>query len=140
MPGIHVGLAAETSGIVDERVLATTLGSGGVAVYGTPAMIALIESAAVAALAPVLDEGQSSVGIAIEVRHLSPTPPGERVRARAEVIEVQGHRVTFGVQAWDETELIGEGTHTRYVIDVDRFMQRVQARQTRGARWGGGKD
>jgi predicted thioesterase len=104
------------------------MGSGSVAVYATPAMVALMESAAVAALAPVLDEGESSVGIAIEIKHLAATPLGQRVRARAEVVEVDGRQVTFQVQAWDESELIGKGTHTRYVIDVARFMQRVQAK------------
>jgi predicted thioesterase len=132
MPGIQVGLASEATAVVDERVLARSLGSGDVAVYGTPAMIALIEAAAVAALTPVLAEGQSSVGIAVEVKHLAATLPGERVRARAEVIEVLGRKVTFAVRAWDEVDLIGEGTHTRYVIDVARFMQRVQAKRSRG--------
>lgn len=128
MPDIRVGLASETTLVVDESLLATTMGSGSVAVYATPAMVALMESAAVAALAPVLDEGESSVGIAIEIKHLAATPLGQRVRARAEVVEVDGRQVTFQVQAWDESELIGKGTHTRYVIDVARFMQRVQAK------------
>jgi predicted thioesterase len=128
MPDIRVGLVSETTAIVDERLLATTVGSGSVAVYATPAMVALIEAAAVGALAPALAEGQSSVGVALGIRHLAATPPGQQVRARAEVIDVQGAKVTFQVQAWDEHELIGDGTHTRYVIDVARFMQRVQAK------------
>jgi predicted thioesterase len=104
------------------------MGSGSVPVYATPAMVALMEAAAVAALAPALPEGQSSVGIALDIRHLAATPPGHQVRARAEAIEVQGARVTFQVQAWDEQELIGQGTHTRYVIDVARFVERVQTK------------
>jgi predicted thioesterase len=68
------------------------------------------------------------VGIALDVRHLAATPPGQQVRARAEVTNVDGHKVTFCVQAWDEQELIGEGKHTRYVIDVARFMQRVESK------------
>jgi fluoroacetyl-CoA thioesterase len=88
----------------------------------------LMESAAVDALAPALPEGQSSVGIAVNIRHLAATPPGQKVRAYAEVIEVQGNKVTFRVQAWDECELIGDGTHTRYLIDVARFMGRVQTK------------
>jgi len=128
MPDIEVGLAAESTVTVDKSTLATTMGSGNVAAYATPAMVALMESAAVAALAHALGEGQSSVGIAIEIKHLAATPPGRSVRARAEIIRVEGHKVTFQVQAWDEVELIGEGTHTRYVIDVARFMQRLQAK------------
>ena len=128
MPELQLGLVSEATVTVAEDVLATTMGSGSVAVYATPAMIALMEAAAVAAIAPALDSNQSSVGIALEVKHLAATPSGQRVRARAEVIQVQGLKVTFCVQAWDEVELVGEGTHTRYVIDVARFMQRVQAK------------
>jgi fluoroacetyl-CoA thioesterase len=128
MPEIQVGLVAKATVTVDSRSLATTMGSGSVAVYATPAMVALMESAAVDALASVLPEGQSSVGIALDIRHLAATPPGQRVRARAEVIEVEGAKVKFQVQAWDEHELIGDGTHTRYVIDIARFMRRTQAK------------
>jgi fluoroacetyl-CoA thioesterase len=128
MDNLQTGLAAERSETVVESLLATRLGSGSVAVYATPAMIALMESAAVAAIEPLLPEGQASVGIALDVRHLAATPPGQQVRARAEVVEVDGRKVTFRVQAWDERELIGEGTHARFVIDVARFMQRVRSK------------
>ena len=128
MDNIQIGLAAERSETVTELLLATRLGSGSVEVYATPAMVALIESAAVAAIEPLLPEGQSSVGIALDVKHLAATPPGQQVRARTEVLKVDGRKVTFKVQAWDERELIGEGTHTRFVIDVERFMQRVQSK------------
>jgi fluoroacetyl-CoA thioesterase len=112
-----------------DALLATHLGSGSIAVYATPAMIALMESAAVAAIDPLLPEGQASVGVALDVRHLAATPPGQQVRARAEVLAVAGRKVTFKVQAWDEHEIIGEGTHTRYVIDRVRFVERVQAKR-----------
>lgn len=128
MDNIQVGLAAERTETVTESLLATRLGSGSVAVYATPAMVALMESAAVATIEPLLPEGQASVGIALDVRHLAATPPGQQVRARSEVTEVDGRKVTFRVQAWDEQELIGEGTHTRYVIDVARFLERVQSK------------
>jgi predicted thioesterase len=128
MDNIQIGLSAERSETVVESLLATRLGSGSVEVYATPAMVALMESAAVAAIERLLPEGQSSVGIALDIRHLAATPPGQQVRARAEVIDVEGRRVTFKVQAWDEQELIGEGTHARFVIDVARFMQRVQSK------------
>ena len=128
MPDIRVGLVAEATVVVDKGLLATTVGSGDVPVYATPAMVALMETAAVDALAPSLAEGQSSVGISLDIRHLAATPPGRQVRARAEVIEVEGNKVVFQVQAWDHAELIGKGTHTRFVIDMARFMQRVQAK------------
>jgi fluoroacetyl-CoA thioesterase len=128
MDNLPIGLAAERSEAVTESLLATRLGSGSVEVYATPAMIALMESAAVAAIEALLPEGQASVGVALEVRHLAATPPGQQVRARAEVTAVDGRKVTFCVQAWDEQELIGEGTHVRFVIDVARFMQRVHSK------------
>jgi predicted thioesterase len=128
MDNIQIGLAAERSETVVEALLATRLGSGSVEVYATPAMVALMESASVAVLEGLLPEGQSSVGIALDVRHVAATPPGQQVRARAEVVGVEGRKVTFKVQAWDECELIGKGTHTRFVIDVARFLQRVRSK------------
>ena len=100
MEKIRPGLFAERTTIVVDTLLATHLGSGSLAVYATPAMIALMESAAVAAIDPLLPEGQASVGIAVEVKHLAATPPGQQVRARAEVMAVEGRKVTFRVQAW----------------------------------------
>jgi predicted thioesterase len=104
------------------------MGSGDLQVYATPAMIALMEAAAVSAIGPLLSEGQTSVGVALDIRHLAATPLGHQVRARAEVTEVDGRKVTFEVKAWDEEEIIGRGTHTRFVIDVQRFMERVHAK------------
>lgn len=129
MENIQLGRVGEKTTTVSEALLATHLGSGSVEVYATPGMIALMEAAAVAAIDPLLPEGQSSVGVAMDVKHLAATPPGEEVRARAEVIGVDGHKVTLRVQAWDEHELIGEGTHVRYVIDVARFVERVQSKR-----------
>ena len=129
METIRCGLVAEKTAIVTAALLATHLGSGSVEVYATPSMIALMEAAAVAAIDPLLPEGQASVGVALAVRHLAATPPGQQVRARAEVVGVEGRQVTFQVQAWDGQEQIGEGTHTRTVIDVARFMERVRSKR-----------
>ncbi len=107
------------------------MGSGDLAVYATPAMVALMEGAAVAALAPYLSEGQTSVGGAIQVQHSAPTPEGGQVRARAEVTVVDGKRVDFEVRAWDEQELIGKGTHTRYIVDRARFFAGAQKKVSR---------
>jgi len=128
MSGTRVGLAFEATATVDEGMLATVMGSGTVAVLATPAMVALMEAAAIGAIAPTLAEGQTSVGIALDIRHLAATPPGRRIRARAEVIEVEGAKVSFQVQAWDEQELIGDGTHARFVIEIARFMKRAYAK------------
>lgn len=129
---IHPGAAAEQVTTVTQDKTARHLGSGGVEVFATPAMIALMEGAAVAALDPHLPAGQASVGTAISVRHLAATPLGAEVRARAEVTAVDGRRVEFRVQAWDAHELIGEGTHTRFVIDAERFLRGVSEKAEDG--------
>lgn len=128
MDAIRPGLVGEKTTTVDESLLASHWGSGGLLVYATPAMIALMEAAAVAAIDHLLPEGQASVGTMLNVRHLAATPVGHQVRARAEVTAVEGRNVTFTVRAWDEKELIGEGTHTRFVIDIARFLQRVETK------------
>jgi predicted thioesterase len=128
MDDIRAGQVGEKTTTVTEALTARHLGSGGVLVYATPAMIALMEGAAVAAIDPLLPAGQASVGVAVSIRHLAATPLGHQVRARAEVTGVEGRQVTFAVQAWDEQELIGEGSHTRFVIDVARYQQRLAAK------------
>ena len=89
-------------------------------------MIALMEAAAVATIAPYMPEGKASVGIELHIQHLSATPIGEQVVAMAEITAIEGKRIQLEVRAWDETELIGVGTHLRYIIDVDEFMERVR--------------
>lgn len=125
---INPGSKGEKSATVTPELTARHIGSGGLDVYATPAMIALMEAAAVTVLDPLLPEGQGSVGVALDVKHLAATPLGLTVRAEAEVTAVDGKRVTFTVRAWDDRELIGEGTHTRYIIDTARFMERASAK------------
>ena len=120
---ITVGLKGERAFVVEEKHTAYHLGSGGVHVFSTPSMVSLMEGAAVNAIDPLLPEGQMSVGIEISAKHLAATPIGKRVRAEAEVIDVDKRRVMFTIKAWDEHELIGEATHTRFIIDLDRYTQ-----------------
>ncbi len=129
MDSIHPGLTGEYQTPVTAALTARQMGSGSLEVYATPALAALMEAAAVAALDPLLQPGQTSVGTTLEVRHLAATPPGMVVRARAEVTAVDGRRVTFAIQAWDERELIGEGVHTRVVVDTERFLSRLEAKR-----------
>ncbi len=128
MDNIKPGVVGEKTTTVTQELTAQHLGSGGLAVYSTPSMVALMEGAAVAAIDPLLPQGQASVGVSLNIRHLAATPVGRKVRARAEVTAVEGRQVTFTIQSWDERELIGEGSHTRFVIDIARFKQRVQAK------------
>lgn len=127
MDAIKPGLIGEHTITVIDDLTAIALGSGSLPVYGTPALIALMETAAVAAIDPLLPTGQASVGIDIEMEHLAATPPGQPVRA--EVTAVEGRTVSFLIQAWDAHEQIGEGTHTRFVVDVERFMGRVNSKR-----------
>jgi fluoroacetyl-CoA thioesterase len=122
------GLTAEIEAIVTEADTAERLGSGSIPVLGTPALVALLERAAVQALVGHLPPGQTSVGGRIDVRHLAPTPVGMRIYAQAELLEVQGRRLMFHVEAWDEVEQIGEATHERFVVDEARFVAKAQAK------------
>jgi fluoroacetyl-CoA thioesterase len=123
---IRPGLKGEAHTLVSRENTANRIASGIAEVYATPMMIALLETAASNAVSPVLMEGQSTVGTLVNVKHLAATPLGHRVRAEAELTEVEGRRLVFRVEAFDETEKIGEGTHERFIIDMDRFMERVQ--------------
>jgi fluoroacetyl-CoA thioesterase len=94
-------------------------------VLATPVMILMMENAALNAIRPYLEPGESAVGTAIDVRHLAATPVGHTVRAEAEVIEVDGKRIEFRVSARDEMEEIGSGTHQRMLIDLRSFNERL---------------
>ena len=98
------------------------------AVYGTPIMIFHMETTAGAAITPHLPEGWVSVGVVVNVKHLAATPVGARVTVRAEVVAVDGHTVTFKVEAHDGIDKIGEGIHVRAAVEVARFMKRVEAK------------
>ena len=128
IPPIATGTTGTATKTVAEADLATALGSGNVDVFGTPAMIALMEEAAVAALAGILPAGLTSVGIYLEVHHLAATPPGMHVQAVATVTEVDGRIVSFDISASDAAEQIGRGVHRRVIVEHDRFQQRTAAK------------
>jgi predicted thioesterase len=128
MDELAPGLTAELKRIVTEADTASQWGSGLVPVFSTPALVGLMESAAVAALAGHLSPGQTTVGGRIDVRHLAATPVGMEVRARAELTGVEGRKLVFKIQAWDALELIGEADHERVVVDEARFLARLQAK------------
>ena len=124
-----IGLTGEAITQVTRELTARHLGSGAVAVFATPEMVRLMERAAVRALADHLAPGQQSVGTLVNVRHLAATPEGATVTARAELIAVDGRRLTFRVTAHDGVDTIGEGTHERALIDLERFEAKVAAKQ-----------
>lgn len=123
---LRVGLIGESFVEVTADMCANALGSGSLPVYATPSLIALLEAASCAAIDSCLDAGRTTVGIEINVKHLSATPIGERVTAMAEVTRIEGKRIIFEVRAWDEHELVATGNHSRYLIDAEAFMSRLQ--------------
>jgi predicted thioesterase len=123
---VKVGMKNELSFVVEPAYTASEVGSGGLPVLATPSMIAFMERTARRFLDDVLPQGFSSVGMSVDIRHLAPTPAGWTVRTICEVLEVDGRRVVFDVEAWDENEKVGEGRHQRMVIDEARFIQRVE--------------
>ncbi len=133
MPVLQLGRTAERSIVVGEEHTAVRWGSGGVRVLSTPHMIALMEGAAVDAVEPSLPPGQQSVGTAVQIEHLAPTPVGGHVTARATLVTIDGRRLLFDVTAEDGAGPIGRGTHERVIVDVDRFMARAIARREQSA-------
>ena len=131
MPELKPGLVGESTAVVTDALTAASYGSGLVPAFATPAMIALMENASVAAIQPYLSAGQTSVGTEVNIKHLAATPVGTHVRARAEVTTVDGRRVSLHIEAWDDKEKIGEGTHVRAIVDVERFTERL-AKKTKG--------
>jgi len=126
MDAIRPGLKGSAALLVGEEHTAPRVGSGRVHVLATPVMINLIEAAALEAVERLLPPGYQSLGTVLNVRHIAATPVGMRVTASAEVVGVEGRTVRFRVEAHDEKELIGDGTHERVVVNVAKFDQRVQ--------------
>lgn len=124
-----VGAKGHADTQVTEHNTAVLLGSGALPVLGTPAMVALMEQAACNALSVHLPLGTTTVGTSLAIKHLTATPLGHHVQATATVTAVEGQRVTFTVAAYDEKEKIGEGTHERFVVNAERFMQKVNSKQ-----------
>ena len=115
------GLVGAASMVVGPADLALALGSGDVEVLGTPRLVALCEEATVAAIADALDDGQTSVGIRVEIDHLSPNRVGDEVRATARVTGTDRRRVTFEVEATSTGGVVGRGSVVRAVVDRARF-------------------
>jgi predicted thioesterase len=131
LSGIMPGLSGSAELLVAEEHTAPRVGSGAVHVLATPVMINLIEAAALAAVERLLPPGHQSLGTVLEVRHVAATPVGMRVTASAVVERVEGRTIHFRVEARDERELIGDGTHQRVVVNVAKFDQRVKKKLSR---------
>jgi fluoroacetyl-CoA thioesterase len=130
---LQPGLTGNTEILVGTRDTAPHVGSGKIKVLATPVMVSLMEEAALNAVEGLLAPGHQTVGTRLDITHIAATPVGLRVVAGAEVIRVEGRRLTFRVWADDEKERIGEGTHERIVVEVARFDRRVQEKAPRRA-------
>ena len=125
---LQVGIRGEQSIVVDGTVTARVMGSGSLEVYGTPAMIALIEKTALKSIVPELDEGWGSVGTSLNVQHLASTPVGMKVTAKTELVEVDRRRLVFVAEVYDEAGLIGKGTHERFLVEEAKFQAKTDAK------------
>ena len=130
---IEVGMTYTAEKTVTPDMTAKAIGSGGLEVFGTPFMMGLMEYAAMQCVQPELPEGKGTVGVEISSSHLAPTPVGMKVIATAEVtgISANGKMITFKVTAYDADGLIGEGIHTRAVIDNARILQKCNDKLAR---------
>ena len=126
---LTVGSKGRAEVLVTEDKTAAAVGSGLVPVFATPYMVALMENAAVNAVQAGLEEGQGTVGTRLEVTHDAATPVGMKVWAEAELTAVEGKKLTFTVRAFDEAGPIGGGTHERFIITVDRFLAKAEAKK-----------
>lgn len=126
---LEAGITVTRTTTVDSARLASTMRSGTLDVFATPAMVAFMEETAMESVAPHLDEGCTTVGTRMEVSHIAASPLGADIRCQSTLVEVDRRRLVFDIKAWDNAELIGEGRHERFIIFSDRFMEKVNAKK-----------
>lgn len=129
MKPVMIGAKATAETIADESKLAVTVGSGSLRVYATPMMTALMEEAACKAIEPYLEDGETTVGTYLELKHTASTPEGMKVTAEAEIIGVSGREVTYSITAKDECGEIGSCIHKRVQVVAERFMQKANSKK-----------
>ena len=122
---IREGMEAIVEKTVTENDTAAKLGSGNISVFATPMMIGIMENSALEAVDDKLGEGFATVGIHVDVKHLAATSVGMKVTAKSKLVRIEGKKLYFEVEAYDEDKKIGEGTHTRYIINIDSFMKKI---------------
>jgi predicted thioesterase len=122
---LEIGLKGKVTSVVEREDTAQEVGSGSLLVYATPCMVALMEGAACEAIAEAIPEGKTSVGIELNISHVSATPVGLDVYAEAELTAIDKNILTFKVAAYDEAGLIGEGTHNRALVTTQKFLEKT---------------
>lgn len=122
---VEIGMRGTAQALVEREDTAQIVGSGDLLVYATPCMVALMEGAAYESVAPYLAEGESTVGVRMDVSHTAATPVGMEVRAESVVTAVDGRKLTFEITAYDESGEIGRAVHERVIIGAERFLEKV---------------
>ncbi len=123
---MEIGLSYTSTAMVDNTNTAAALGSGDMDVFATPAMVALMENAAMNAVAPHLEQGQTTVGTQISTSHIKASALGATISATATLTAVDGRSLTFAITAREGDKTIGEGTHTRFIVDRERFLAKLK--------------
>ena len=126
---LEIGIKGIQEITVTEDKTAKVYGSGTLEVFGTPAMIALMENTALKSVAPYIGEENGTVGTRLDVKHVAATPVGMKVTCETELIQVEGRALTFVVKAYDECGLIGEGTHERFVVMEEKFQAKANSKR-----------
>lgn len=129
MKSLEVGISAKKKLVVTEAMTAKEMGSGELPVYATPSMIALMENTAYQSVSDCLEAGQGTVGTLMNVKHLSATPVGMEVTCESKLVEIDRKRLVFEVKAFDEKGCIGEGTHERFIIDNQKFLDKAESKR-----------
>jgi len=128
---LKVGREAELVWTITDRRLATAYGNPGVAVFGTPGMVEMMEHAAVVCVLPCLEAGQGTVGIKVHVEHTASTPVGMEVRCVARVTAIDGKKITFEMEARNAVEVIGRGIQERVIVGLERFVEKATAKHAK---------
>ena len=130
---LQIGLTHKFDLTVTTEFVADQYGNAGFPVYATPALVAHVEAAAIQCVAFTLDEGQGTVGTRLDIQHLAATPLGMAVSVQAELSEIDGRRLVFSIEAYDEVEQIAKGTHERFVINsIEKFVARASQKAASG--------
>ena len=128
MKEIQINANNRTELIVSKDKLASSVGSGNANVFATPMMVALMENSAMKCLSDFLEDGETSVGVAISTTHIAATPFGMKVYAISTITSFEGRKVNFKIEAFDECEKIGEATHTRFVVNLEKFISKANSK------------
>ena len=123
MDTLEIGLTSEVEWSVTDDLCTVR---GGYHVFSTPSMVLLVERTAIRLLEPHLEAGQSSVGTRVDIRHMAPTLAGMKVRAETELVHMDRRKVSFKIRVFDDAELVGEADHERFVIDVDKYVEKLK--------------